>query len=85
MMMKRDELIKLLNIEPRYRLLMVIGLGKPDEKVVLEDVSDGKPMFYWDGDVRRVPKRTLDDVIITSYVPEPVSVASNVILKERSD
>src|SRR3989337_2708574 len=45
----------------------VIGLGKPDEKVVLEDVSDGKTMFYWDGDTRRVPKRKLDDVIVASY------------------
>jgi len=66
--------MKLLNIEPRYRLLMVIGLGKPDEQVVLEDVSDGKHMFYWDGDVRRVPKRRLDDVIVASHAPKEAVV-----------
>ncbi|MBI2850319.1 MAG: nitroreductase family protein [Chloroflexi bacterium] len=67
---KREELAQALEIPPRYQILLVLALGKPDENVVLEDVnSDGKTMFYWDGDVRHVPKRPLDDIIVASYAP----------------
>ena len=73
-MIKREELFKVLSIPPHFQIMMVIALGKPDEKVVLEDIGkDGKFMFYWDdNDVRHVPKRSLDDIIIASYIPKGV-------------
>lgn len=63
---KRDELRKALGILPRYEILLVLSLGKPKEKVVLETLEPGGDFNYWrDSDnVHHVPKRRLDDIII---------------------
>ena len=63
---KKNELYKALNIPPRYEILLVLSLGKPKEKVVLETVGpDGKTNYWRDKDsVHHVPKRSLDDIII---------------------
>jgi hypothetical protein len=46
--------------------LLVIALGKPGEKVVLETVGADGDTAYWNdaNDVHHVPKRKLDDIII---------------------
>ena len=63
---KRDELSKALRIPPRYEILLVLSLGKPKEKVVLETLKSGEGFTYWrDSDgVHHVPKRRLEDIII---------------------
>ena len=63
---KRDELSKALGIPPRYEILLVLSLGKPKEKVVLETIGADGDFNYWrDSDsVHHVPKRPLDDIII---------------------
>jgi nitroreductase len=63
---KKTEMMKALNIPERYEILLVISLGKPKEKVVLETVGpDGKTAYWRDKDqTHHVPKRTLDEVII---------------------
>jgi len=63
---KRDELSKALGIPPRYEILLVLSLGKPKEKVVLETIGPDGDFNYWrDSDsVHHVPKRPLDDIII---------------------
>ena len=63
---KKDELSKTLGISPRYEILLVLALGKPKEKVVLETIGPGGDFNYWrDSDnVHHVPKRPLDDIII---------------------
>ena len=63
---KRDELSKALGISPRYEILLVLALGKPKEKVVLETIGPDGDFNYWrDSDnVHHVPKRRLDDIII---------------------
>ena len=63
---KRDELSKTLGIPPRYEILLVLALGKPKEKVVLETIGADGDFNYWrDSDsVHHVPKRPLDDIII---------------------
>jgi len=63
---QRDELSKALGIPPRYEILLVLSLGKPKEKVVLETVGPDGDFNYWrDSDsVHHVPKRPLDDIII---------------------
>ena len=63
---RKDELSKALGIPPRYEILLVLSLGKPKEKVVLETIGPDGDFKYWrDGDnVHHVPKRRLDDIII---------------------
>ncbi len=63
---KRERLRQLLNIPDRYRILLVLALGKPAEKIVLETVGDDGDTRYWrdDNGVHHVPKRTIGDLII---------------------
>jgi len=63
---ERDELREALGIPLRYEILLVLSLGKPKEKVVLETVGPDGDFNYWrDSDsVHHVPKRPLDDIII---------------------
>ncbi len=63
---RKDALNKPLGIPPRYEILLVLSLGKPKEKVVIETLEPGGDFKYWrDSDgVHHVPKRRLDDIII---------------------
>jgi len=61
-----DGLRQALQIPERYAVLLVIALGKPNEKVVLETVGESGETNYWrdSQDVHHVPKRTLEDIIL---------------------
>ncbi len=63
---KKGALSEALGILPRYEILLVLSLGKPKEKVVIETVGTDGDFKYWrDSDsVHHVPKRRLDDIII---------------------
>jgi len=63
---KRKELSEALRIPPRYQIIVVLSLGKPKEKMVLETLEPGGDFHYWrDSDVvHHVPKRPLDEIII---------------------
>lgn len=62
----RDKLKEELAIDEKYELLLVLALGKPSEKVIIEDVEEGGSIKYWrdKDDVHHVPKRKLDDLIL---------------------
>ena len=62
----RKLLRKNLNISARYEILLVVALGKPAEKVILEDVKkSGSIKYYRDKkDSHHVPKRKLEELII---------------------
>lgn len=62
----RDKLRKHLSIEEHFEILLVIALGKPAEKVVLEPLGpDGSIKYYRDEEgVHHVPKRSLDEIIV---------------------
>jgi len=63
---RKEGLRKALNISDRYEILLVLALGEPREKVVLETVgSDGDTKYWRDSDgVHHVPKRPLDEIIV---------------------
>ena len=63
--LKRKALHEELGIPSRYEILLVVALGKPDEKVVIEDASNGD-IKYWrdEEDVHRVPKRPIEEIIL---------------------
>ncbi|MCJ7616756.1 MAG: nitroreductase family protein [Desulfobacterales bacterium] len=73
----RKKLRDIFNIDSRYKILLVLAIGKPKEKVVIEKViSDDKSstgradnIKYWrdENGVHHVPKRSLDDIILSSY------------------
>jgi nitroreductase len=63
---QRDELRKALDITARYEILLVLALGRPREKVVLEAAGPAGDIKYWRDaeDVHHVPKRSLDEIIL---------------------
>jgi len=63
---KVDGLRKALSIPPRYEIMLVLALGKPKEKVVIESVGADGDIKYWrdSNSVHHVPKRRLDEIII---------------------
>jgi len=66
---KRQKLRSLLNIDDRFKILLVIAIGEPKEEVVIESVNSDNNIRYWrdSGGVHHVPKRNLKDIIIDSY------------------
>lgn len=63
---ERDALRAVLDIPERYKILLVLALGEPVEKVVLEPVgADGSIRYYRDTNgVHHVPKRSLQEIIV---------------------
>ncbi|MFC1991343.1 nitroreductase family protein [Chloroflexota bacterium] len=63
---KKDELRKAINIPEKYEILLVISLGEPAEKVVLETVgADGSTNYWRDSEsTHHVPKRPMDEIIV---------------------
>jgi nitroreductase len=66
---EKDDLRKVLDIPDQYEVMLVLALGKPAEKVVIEDVGpDGSYKYYRDEeDVHHVPKRVLEDIVVQEY------------------
>ena len=65
-MINKNGLREALEIPSHYEILLVLALGKPREKMVIETVGeDGSTQQWWDEEgVRHVPKRSLDDIIV---------------------
>jgi nitroreductase len=62
----RERLRAVLAIPARFDILLVIALGKPAEKVVLEPLPEGGGIQYWRdaSGVHHVPKRALEEILI---------------------
>ncbi|HJX34578.1 MAG TPA: nitroreductase family protein [Desulfatiglandales bacterium] len=62
----RDNLRKAFRIPDRFEILHVIALGRPGERIVMEEIGESGDIKYWrDGSgIHHVPKRALDDIII---------------------
>jgi len=61
-----EGLRKSLIINPQYEILMVLALGKPKEKVIIDNVGPDGSIKYWRDkqDAHHVPKRSLDEIIL---------------------
>jgi nitroreductase len=67
----RKKLRGILNIQTHFQILLVLAIGKPKEKVVIETVGPEGSIRYWrDAQaVHHVPKRALKDIIVASHGP----------------
>ncbi len=65
----RPNLRQILKIDKKFKILLVIAVGKPKEDVVIEAVGPDNNIQYWrdNEDVHHVPKRSLNDIIIDTY------------------
>lgn len=63
---QREELRNTLDIPARYEILLVLALGKPREKVVIEAADNTGDIKYWRDSqgTHHVPKRPLDELIL---------------------
>ncbi|HTO23971.1 MAG TPA: nitroreductase, partial [Spirochaetia bacterium] len=68
---RRDSLASLLELPSHLSVSLVVALGTPVEKVVLEDVgADGSIRYYRDAQMtHHVPKRTVEELIHAMYRP----------------
>ncbi len=63
---KKEKLRGILEIPLQYEILLVLALGKPVEKVVLETIQKNDVKYWRDEKhVHHVPKRTLEEIIIS--------------------
>jgi nitroreductase len=62
----KEPLRQLLKIPARYEITLVIALGKPKEKIIIETLQPADSFDYWrDKDEgHHVPKRQLKDIIV---------------------
>lgn len=62
---KADVITEALALPAHLKIELVLGLGVPDEKVVLVTAKEGAVRYYRDKEnTHYVPKRPLDDIII---------------------
>jgi nitroreductase len=63
---RKAELRQAMAIPAEYEILLVIALGRPKERVVLEAVGPSGDIKYWRDEqaIHHVPKRSLEEVIV---------------------
>lgn len=61
---KRDKLKELIPDKDNYEILLVIALGKPKEKVVIEPIKDNDIKYWREGFTHHVPKRSLKEIVL---------------------
>ncbi|NPA68550.1 MAG: nitroreductase family protein [Chlorobi bacterium] len=66
---KRNILRKELNIPEYFDILLVLALGVPDEKIILEKMPENGNYDYWRDEkgIHHVPKRSLNEIIIDKF------------------
>jgi nitroreductase len=62
---KRTELSSELSLPDNLDILLILALGKPVEKVIIEDIKDSNVKYWRDNNKNHhVPKRSLNELII---------------------
>jgi len=64
----KERLRQELHIPEYLKIRLVVALGKPAERVVLEDLAPGSDIRYWRDEKggHHVPKRMLEEIIVTA-------------------
>ena len=62
----QDEMKKAIGVSENLQPVLVIGIGKPMENIVLTEVSENESMKYYrdENDTHYVPKRKLQDIVV---------------------
>jgi nitroreductase len=65
----KPKLRDVLGLEERFQIMLVIALGEPAEKIVIEPLGEDGDIRYWrdDAGVHHVPKRSLEEIILATY------------------
>lgn len=65
----KPQLKRACRLPDRLDILLVLAIGKPAEKIVLEQVGPDGDIKYWRDDmqVHHVPKRSLEEIIVSSF------------------
>lgn len=60
-----DEVREKLNFSKNLQPMLIIALGKPNEKIVIKEIENGESVNYYrdENDTHYVPKRKLKDII----------------------
>jgi len=62
----KENIINKLKIKDQFEILLILAVGKPKEKIILEELKNDNIKYYRDkNDYHHVPKRKLSDIIIT--------------------
>jgi nitroreductase len=62
---KREELCDELKIPDRFEVLLILAIGKPVEKIIIEEIKNDDVKYWRDEHgVHHVPKRNLKDLIL---------------------
>lgn len=66
---QKDSLAETLAVPDGFDILLVIALGRPKEKIVLEQLGPEENIEYWRDDkgVHHVPKRDLDSILLGRF------------------
>ena len=62
----RDKCRELLALADHLEPILTVAFGKPNDEIVLEELSEGEPSDYYRDEnlVHHVPKRKLDDILL---------------------
>jgi len=63
---RKEELRRMLDIDPRFEIKLVLAIGKPKERIVLDEIELTGDTRYWreTNGTHHVPKRQLKDIIL---------------------
>lgn len=61
-----EEVKEKLSLDEKLEPMLIIALGKPNEKIVITEIENGDSIKYYrdENDTHYVPKRKLDDILI---------------------
>lgn len=64
----KASLSRVLNLEDKFQILLVIAIGVPKEQVVIETIGASGDVRYWrdESQTNHVPKRPLDNIILST-------------------